>query len=477
MIKENQQILNRLNVLSDGALSYLMLPLAYYLRFNVLPNGLQTVLFADYLRIGVAFVVVQLFTFAAFGLYQLSRKTRIRDELAKILRASLLDMLLLLGWLFIGHSEHYSRWVLALYFVLSTGALICKHALTRRLLRALRRSGRNLKHIILIGSGDAARRYLRELQTDRELGYQVTGYIARHTARGFDIPYLGGYEVLEKVLNRADPDEVVSAIDIEDYVETPRIIHACEQAGVKLAIVPFYVDYMPAHPQFDDLNGIPLMNIRRIPLDNFANAFFKRGMDIVGSALLLVLLLPVMLMCAAGVKLSSPGPVFFKQRRVGRNKKLFYMYKFRSMRVNDEQDSAWSTRLDSRRTGFGALLRKYSLDELPQFWNVLRGDMSLIGPRPEIPYFVDQFKDDVPLYMVRHQVRPGITGWAQINGLRGDTSIKKRIEFDIYYIENWSVWLDIQILLTTVFRGKFINDEQLGGESVEAEALNDSVNV
>ena len=477
MIKENQQLFNRLNVFSDGALSYLMLPLAYYLRFYVLPNGIQTVLLADYLRLGVLFVAIQLFSFAAFGLYQLSRKTRIRDEIAMILRASLLDMLLLLGWLFIGHSEHYSRWVLALYFVLSTGVLICKHAVIRRLLRVLRGSGRNLKHVILIGGGDAARKYLRELQTDRELGSQVVGYITRHTARGFDVPYLGGYEALEKALDRCNPDEVVSAIDAEDYIETPQIIRACEQAGVKLSIVPFYADYMPAHPQFDDLNGIPLMNIRRIPLDNFANAFLKRTMDVAGSALLLILLSPLMLLCAVGVKLSSPGPVFFTQKRVGRNKKPFTMYKFRSMRVNDEQDRAWSAKRDSRRTGFGAFIRKYSLDELPQFWNVLRGDMSLVGPRPEIPHFVDRFKDDVPLYMVRHQVRPGMTGWAQINGFRGDTSIKKRIEYDLRYIENWSIWLDLQILLITVFGGKFINDEQLGGESVEAEALDDSINV
>ena len=477
MIRENQQLLNRWNVLSDGVLSYLMLPLAYWLRFYVMKDGIQSVPLADYLRLGIAFVVIQIFSFAAFGLYQLSRKTRIRDEVIKIMRASLLDMLLLLGWLFIGHSEHYSRWVLALYFALSTGALICKHVVARRLLRALRRSGRNLKHVILIGGGDAARKYLRELQSDRELGYQVTGYIARHTARGFDVPYLGGYEALEKALDRYGPDEVVSAIATEDYVETPHIIHACEQAGVKLSIVPFYADYMPARPQFDELNGIPLMNIRRIPLDNFANAFLKRTADVVGSALLLVLLSPLVLLCAVGVKLSSPGPVIFTQRRVGRNKRPFCMYKFRSMRVNDQQDRAWSARRDSRRTGFGAFIRKYSLDELPQLWNVLRGDMSLVGPRPEIPHFVDRFKDDVPLYMVRHQVRPGMTGWAQINGLRGDTSIKKRIEYDIHYIENWSVWLDLQILLITVFGGKFINDEQLGGESVEAEALDDSVNV
>lgn len=462
MIKENQQLLNRLNVFSDGILSFLMLPLAYWLRFRVLPGGIESVPLQNYLRLGVVFVLIQLFSYSALGLYQSSRKTRIRDELATILRASVLDMLLLLGWLYIGHSEHYSRGTLALFFALGTGVLMGKHAVLRKLLRAMRRSGINLKHVILVGSGDSAQRYLRELKNDRELGYQVVGYIARRTAEGFDAPYLGGYEALENALDRYDPDEVVSAIEAEDYARTPQIIQACELAGVKLSIVPFYANYMPAHPQFDELNGIPLMNIRRIPLDNFANALIKRAADIIGSLLLIVILSPVMLICAVGVKLSSPGPVLFRQRRVGRGKKPFFMYKFRSMRVNDAQDSAWSTKTDERRTRFGSFLRKYSLDELPQFFCVLAGTMSLVGPRPEIPHFVDRFKDEIPLYMVRHQVRPGITGWAQIHGFRGDTPIRERVEHDIYYIENWSPWMDIQILFATVFGGKFINDEQLG---------------
>ena len=207
--------------------------------------------------------------------------------------------------------------------------------------------------------------------------------------------------------------------------------------------------------------GLPLINIRRVKLDDTAADLAKRVMDVVGSALLIVLTSPVMLLAAVGTRLSSPGPVIFRQERIGRDRKPFYMLKFRSMRVNDEQDSAWSTKQDDRRTKFGSFIRKCSLDELPQLWNVLRGDMSLVGPRPEIPRFVDQFKNEVPLYMVRHQVRPGITGWAQINGFRGDTPIKARVERDIFYIENWDFWFDMRILLATVFRGKFINDEQL----------------
>ena len=228
---------------------------------------------------------------------------------------------------------------------------------------------------------------------------------------------------------------------------------------MKLSIIPFYAQYMSSNPYFDDLDGIPLMNIRRIPLDNWAHAFSKRALDIAGSLALIVLTSPLMLFCAVGVKLSSPGPVLFRQKRIGRNKEPFYMYKFRSMRVNDGQDTRWSADQDERKTAFGALMRKCSLDELPQFFNVLKGEMSLVGPRPEIPFYVERFKEDIPLYMVKHQVRPGITGWAQVNGLRGDTSIKARIEYDVYYIEHWSLLFDIEILLTTVFKGKFLNSE------------------
>ena len=190
------------------------------------------------------------------------------------------------------------------------------------------------------------------------------------------------------------------------------------------------------------------------------NAFVKRFADILGSLFLIILTSPVMLFTAIGVKLSSPGPVIFKQERIGLNKKHFNMYKFRSMRINDASTSAWSTDEDPRKTKFGSLIRKFSLDELPQFFNVLKGDMSLVGPRPEIPYYVNQFKEEIPLYLVRQQVRPGITGWAQVNGYRGDTSIPERIRHDIWYIEHWSIWLDAKIVLMTIFGG-MMNSEKL----------------
>ncbi len=458
MIRENQNLLNTVNIVSDGLITYLMLPLAFWLRFYVLPGGKISVQLQYFLTLGVFFSAVQVFVFAAFGLYQPHRHVRLKTELPRLAMASFLDLLLLLSWLFVKHMDDSSREMLFIYFVMSFGLLSIKRIILRRTLWHFRKKGFNLKHVVLIGGGETAKRYLNVIREDLDYGYRAIGYVADE-ATDIDLPLLGGYDQVTEILDRLRPDEVISAVEIGDFEKTPKIISACEHTGSKLMIIPLYLDYMSTKPQFDYLNGIPLLNIRRIPLDNWANAFTKRAMDIVGSALLLLVSSPIMLLVAFGVKLSSPGPIIFAQERVGRNKKPFKMYKFRSMRVNDEENTAWSSASDSRRTKFGSFIRKYSLDEFPQFWNVFIGDMSLVGPRPELPHFVNQFKDEVPLYMVKHQVRPGITGWAQVNGLRGDTSIKERIEHDIYYIENWSLLLDIKILLVTVFGGKFKNSE------------------
>lgn len=462
MIKENQQLLNRLHVLSDGAILYGMMPVAFWVRFSLFPGGVVSVPLFWYLFLGVLLTGTQLFAYAAFGLYQSFRKARLRRELERLWLASALVMAVLLSFLFVQHYINFSRLTLALWSVLSTGMLSCKRVILRHTLRKFRQKGYNQKHVLVLGGGEMARTYLDTVRRQRELGYQASGYVASQSLRQMaEYQWLGGFEQLEQLLEELRPDEVVCAIGAEDYGRMPEIISACEKTGTKLSIIPFYAKYMPSNPQFDELEGIPLLNLRRIPLDNWANAFCKRAMDIIGSLLLILISSPVMLVCAAGVKLTSPGPVIFKQERVGLGKKHFYMYKFRSMRVNSGQDTAWSTDHDRRKTRFGSFMRKLSLDELPQFFNVLKGDMSLVGPRPEIPYYVERFKEDVPLYMVKHQVRPGITGWAQVNGLRGDTSIKARVEHDVYYIEHWSLLFDIEILLTTVFRGKFVNSEAL----------------
>ena len=462
MIKENQRLLNRLHVLTDWAVLYLSLPIAFWIRFNLLPGGSISVPLSRYLVLGMVLTAVQLFAYAAFGLYQSFRRIRLRWELERLWMAGALVMAALLSFLFVQRYIDFSRLTLVVWFFLSGGLLSCKRIVLRRGLRYFRQRGYNQKHILLIGGGETAQSYWEIVQADRELGYIIQGYVSEHQEEVLEgLNWLGDYEKLEWLLDKRRPDEVVCAIGAEDYGRMPGIIAACEKTGIKLSIIPFYAKYMSSNPQFDELEGLPMLNFRRIPLDNWANAFCKRAMDILGALALIVLTSPLMLACAIGVKLTSPGPVIFKQKRIGRDKKTFSMYKFRSMRVNGGEDTAWSTDHDGRKTKFGAFMRKCSLDELPQFFNVLKGDMSLVGPRPEIPYYVERFKEDVPLYMVKHQVRPGITGWAQVNGLRGDTSIKARIEHDVYYIEHWSLMFDIEILLTTVFRGKFVNSEML----------------
>ncbi len=460
MIRENQKLLNWLNVLSDAALLYISLPLAYFLYFRLLRLGTVGVPLRSYLILGLGLTAMELFTFAAFGLYRSFRHARLARELRDVFLAGAINIALLLSFLFLGWEVNYSRMTLAFFFLISVTLLSAKRIVLRKTLRHWRIKGYNQRHILIIGDSPMAQRYLQEIRTAREFGYNAIGCVAE-APWDENLPCLGPYSRLDEVLERLKLDEVICALSIKEYDLLPQIIYSCEKAGVKLSVIPFYAEHMPAAPHFDNINGIPLWNLRRIPLDNWLYAFCKRATDILASGFGLLLLSPLLLVTAIGVKLSSPGPIFFRQERVGLNKKKFYMYKFRSMRVNDKQDTGWSTGTDSRRTKFGSFIRKCSIDELPQLWNVLVGDMSLVGPRPEVPHFVEQFREEIPLYMVKHQVRPGITGWAQVNGYRGDTSIKARIEHDIYYIENWTYLFDIRILWMTVFGGKFLNDEKL----------------
>ena len=253
-------------------------------------------------------------------------------------------------------------------------------------------------------------------------------------------------------------DEIAITLGLNEYFRLEEIVALCEKSGVHTKFIPDYNNIIPTKPYTEDILGLPVINIRYVPLSNTFPAAVKRLMDIAGSLVCIVLFSPVMLVSAIVIKLTSPGPLIFRQERVGLHNRPFQMYKFRSMVVQSEQaeKKAWTVKDDPRVTKFGKFMRKTSIDELPQLFNILKGDMSLVGPRPERPFFVEKFQEEIPRYMVKHQVRPGLTGWAQVNGYRGDTSIRKRIEYDLYYIENWSIGLDIKILFLTVFRG-FVN--------------------
>ncbi len=458
MIRENQMLLNHVNMFLDAAWVFLSFLMGYWIRFDLM-GGSPSVPFRAYVAVAVGLIPLHLLTYAFAELYTPQRKKRLRQELKRLLAANALDFILLQMTFFILKDIHFSRGALGIFFVLENAGLGMKRVLLRKFLHSIRIGGYNQKYVVIVGQGRTARDCVRAIRHSPELGYTIAGCVGDGDGGG-GLIRLCGFDKLGDLLEGMKPDEVIVGLDVGEYEKLPQIIQACERTGTKVSLVPFYAQYMPAHPQFDSLNGLPLINLRRIPLDNLANAFLKRTMDVVGSLCLIVLTSPIMLLAAVGVRCSSPGPVIFRQARVGLNKREFCMYKFRSMRENAREDTAWTTDQDSRKTRFGAFIRKFSIDELPQFFNVLKGDMSLVGPRPEIPHFVEQFKDEIPLYMVKHQVRPGITGWAQVNGLRGDTSVKERVEHDIYYIENWSALLDIKILFLTLFKG-IVNQEKL----------------
>ena len=458
VIRENQRLLNQVNMLLDGVIAAASLLIGYWLRFCVL-DGKPAVPFQYYLITAVAIAPLYVLAFAFWGLYDSQRRTHLSHALIKIIvLQGVLAGVMFVGF-FILRMVDISRLALLFHVMVSTVLFFAKRVIVDKLLHYYRGKGYNQKKVILIGSGELAERYVAAINGYQELGFELLGYVSDTPSREGWVR-LGGSDELEQVLDEHHCDEAVAALEAREFERMGAIIDACEKTGTKLGLVPFYTKYTTVRPEMDTIGNLPVINMRRIPLDNLGNAFLKRTVDIVGSIALIILTSPIMLFAAIGTKLSSPGPVIFKQERVGRKKKLFTMYKFRSMYVNGSQQTGWTTDADNRKTKFGALMRKASIDELPQFFNVLRGDMSLVGPRPEVPFFVDQFKKDVPLYMVKHQVRPGITGWAQVNGFRGDTSIKGRVEYDIFYIENWSMAFDIRILFMTVFGGMW-NTEKL----------------
>ena len=289
-----------------------------------------------------------------------------------------------------------------------------------------------------------AEQYMDRLRENPKWGYQV-------------FAHLKDEEKLERILEGNELDEVVIALRAEDYGKLERIVDVCEKAGVHTKMIPDFGNVISTRPYIEDVQGIPVIHVRRVPLNIMRNRAAKRAVDLIGATVSIILFSPVMLLTVLVVALTEEGSVIYRQERVGLHNQVFYMYKFRSMIMQDEEKekAEWSTRNDPRITPVGKLIRRTSIDELPQLFNVLKGEMSLVGPRPERPQFVQKFRDEIPRYMVKHQVRPGMTGWAQINGYRGDTSIEKRIEYDLYYIENWTMVFDMKILILTIFKGFF----------------------
>ncbi|MCR5031245.1 MAG: undecaprenyl-phosphate glucose phosphotransferase [Lachnospiraceae bacterium] len=466
MIKNNQKYFNQLHVLIDGCIVALSYVLAYQIRFF---SGLfyaelaGKLPMATYMFNLLVIVPLYLILFYYNELYTPKRGTGRLGEIWRIFRANVIGMLVLLSMFYLLNNQfiHISRLMLAIFSVLNVILMTLARTIIRNILQRMRKNGHNLKHILLVGYSRAAEQYIDRVMANPEWGYQIHAILDDVVPRGAEyrgIKVVGAIDNLEYILPENKMDEIIITLPLSQYEDLQKIVSMCEKSGVHTKFVPDYSSVISSHPYMEDLQGLPVVNIRNVPLSDSYNRVFKRLMDILGSLFGIILTSPIMLIAALGVKLTSKGPVIFKQTRIGFHNKPFEMYKFRSMVVqtDEEEASKWTTKEDPRVTRIGRFLRKTSLDELPQLFNILKGDMSMVGPRPERPQFVEKFKEEIPRYMVKHQVRPGLTGWAQINGFRGDTSIFKRVEYDIYYIENWTLGFDIKIIFLTFFKG-FIN--------------------
>lgn len=360
----------------------------------------------------------------------------------------------------VGYRQFIMFWIL-FSAIISTAFLAFKRHFIKVVLAMLRSRQYHLRKVIIIGDNTAAASdYIKEVASNAQYGTLVIGYVGdKINSDEVEVEKLGSFKDLAKILDKYRPTDVVFAIDSYDKRHLIRLVNMCDDRCIKVYFLPVIYGFFKNSQQIEQVGSVPLINIHSTPLDNPANAALKRAFDIIGSLFLIILTLPVMIFAAVGVCITSPGPIFFKQKRVGRLGKYFTMLKFRSMRVNSDSNKAWTTGQDPRKTRFGTFLRRTAIDELPQLFNVLAGSMSLVGPRPEIPVFVEHFKEIVPLYMIKHYVKPGITGLAQIKGFRGDTSIEARIHEDIDYIEHWSFWLDLYVLFKTPFKALNKNEK------------------
>ena len=464
MIKDNQKVFNRLMVVIDVGITAASFVLAYGFKFYILNDGpgIGVLPVGEYINLLPFVLPFYAVIYYACGVYAPKRTVRRRFEIFGIIKANTIGIVALIIALYMIIREiNFSRSVIAFFYIFNVGITSGFRLALRRGLRTIRRKGYNLKHILLVGYSRAAEEYIDRLTDNPQWGYVACGILDDHIPAGTvykGVKVLGRLGNLEVILPENKLDEIAISLSLQDYDHLEGIVATCEKSGVHTKFIPDYNSLIPSRPYTEDLMGLPVINIRYVPLTNTGNIIIKRIVDVCGAVCGMALTSPLMLLAALLIKLTSPGPVIFRQERVGLHNKPFYMYKFRTMerQVPGEEKKAWTVRNDPRVTPVGKFLRRTSLDELPQLFNILRGDMSLVGPRPERPLFVEKFKEEIPRYMVKHQVRPGLTGWAQVNGLRGDTSIRKRIEYDLYYIENWTLGFDLKIILMTFFMG-FIN--------------------
>ncbi len=461
MIRENQRWFNIVMVLLDAAVLAISLAISWWVRFKTTifgPIGGHLPIESYVFFLIFVVIPVYLILYFSFGLYKPRRTYKtIFSEATQIIKVNIVAFVVLVAILFILNQPDFSRIMLFLLAIVASVLGIIERFIIRSFLKRIRIDNKNLKHILIVGDNDLAFTFARKIRNNPYLGFYISGFLGRSDRVGMEIEgskIIGAFSDLDYVLDNNSFDRVVLAIPLKYYYKIDELVESCERVGIKAEIIPDYIRYFPAQPSVDMVEDIPIINIRYVPLDDNFNRFLKYLTDYLISIVAIIITSPIMIITAIAIKLTSPGPIIFKQERIGFHGKPFKMYKFRSMKVQNpnDEESGWTTKDDPRKTKVGDFIRKTSIDELPQFFNVLKGDMSVVGPRPERPYYVDEFRKEISKYMVKHQVRPGITGWAQIHGCRGDTSIKKRIEYDIEYVENWHMGLDLGIMIKTIVK-------------------------
>ena len=461
MLKERSQSFKLLFIILDFAISFIGFWIAFYIRYFIQePDQFlfhHVIDVHSYIILSIVFSFTQVISFISIDLYHPRRGLSFTDEHFTIIGGVIVNIIIVLAALFFFRNESFSRLVIAYFSIINILLISIVHFILRAILRYLRKKGYNLRRLVIIGTGISAQKFSDSISKHLIYGYKVIGHVIpkKNKNRKSLLKILGDLGIFGKILRRYKPDLVIYALSPKDGDYLKEIIDECDSEGIDIKVIPGFHEFVTAKGRVDEIDGIPIISIRNIPIRLGYNRFIKRFFDLAFSLAFVIVFSPFFIIIALLVKSTSRGPVFIKQERVGLDNKNFYMLKFRTMYVQEKKksDTIWTTKNDPRVTFIGKFLRKLSLDEIPQFLNVLTGSMSVVGPRPERPYFVQQFKLKHHHYMRRHAVKAGITGWAQIQGLRGDTSIEERIAADIFYIENWSVLLDLKIILLTPFKG------------------------
>ncbi len=424
--------------------------LSYWLRFSHIDLNIA---YKNVLLLGV---IIGATLLSMFGGYRAWRGSSFTSEVRCVISATFGTFLLLVLSAFATQtSEIYSRIWVATWLASSTFFIITYRLILRQTLGALRAKGYNIRRVLIIGDGELGQNVANKLIQNPSMGLLVKGFISKNNQSPIeDIPVVGSLEKIDQLVRELHIDQVWIALPMSEAAQMEKVQTALVTSAVTIRMVPDIFGFQLLNHSITEVAGLPVINLSTSHMLEGKNRFLKSLEDKLLSGLILLCISPIMMALAIGVKLSSPGPIFYRQERVSWNGRSFNMLKFRSMAVDSEKDGViWGGATTMPVTKFGTFIRKTSLDELPQFINVLLGDMSIVGPRPERTVFVDQFKHEIPGYMQKHMVKAGITGWAQVNGWRGDTDLKKRIEYDLYYIEHWSIWFDCRIIFITLFKG------------------------